>query len=145
VDVTAKDPMLLVHLKAYRNTVPVPRHWSQKRKYLQGKRGIEKPPFELPGSPHFFFFFFFKETIPNHVLLEKEFIKATGIAELRDAVREKEENMKMKAKMRERVQPKLGKLEIDYQKLHNAFFKFQTKPKMTSYGDLSHSFPPSLL
>lgn len=26
----------------------MPRHWSQKRKYLQGKRGIEKPPFKLP-------------------------------------------------------------------------------------------------
>ncbi len=46
---TSQDPRLLVHLKAYRNTVPVPRHWCQKRKYLQGKRGIEKPPFELPG------------------------------------------------------------------------------------------------
>lgn len=42
--------------QAYRNTVPVPRHWSQKRAYLQGKRGIEKPPFQLP-----------------------EFIEATGI------------------------------------------------------------------
>lgn len=48
------DPKLLVHIKAYRNSVPVPRHWCHKRKYLQGKRGIEKPPFELPGpsSPH---------------------------------------------------------------------------------------------
>lgn len=26
----------------------MPRHWSYKRKYLQGKRGIEKPPFDLP-------------------------------------------------------------------------------------------------
>lgn len=34
-DVTAADPKLLVHLKGYRNTVPVPRHWNQKRKYLQ--------------------------------------------------------------------------------------------------------------
>lgn len=48
-DVSAPDPNLLVYLKAYRNTVPVPRHWSQKRKFLQGKRGIEKPPFELPN------------------------------------------------------------------------------------------------
>ncbi|CAG8826385.1 20763_t:CDS:2, partial [Dentiscutata erythropus] len=48
VDVTAADPKLLVSLKAYRNTVPVPQHWSQKRKYLQGKRGIEKPAFDLP-------------------------------------------------------------------------------------------------
>lgn len=60
-DIRARDPKLLVFLKAYRNTVPVPRHWSQKRKYLQGKRGIEKPPFQLPsyieetgarGAPH---------------------------------------------------------------------------------------------
>lgn len=43
-DVTAQDPKLLVHLKATRNSVPVPRHWCFKRKYLQGKRGIEKPP-----------------------------------------------------------------------------------------------------
>lgn len=48
-DIRARDPKLLVYLKSYRNTVPVPRHWSQKRKYLQGKRGIEKPPFELPS------------------------------------------------------------------------------------------------
>ena len=34
-DVTARDPKLLVQLKATRNTVPVPRHWCAKRKYLQ--------------------------------------------------------------------------------------------------------------
>lgn len=65
-DVTARDPKLLVSLKATRNSVPVPRHWCFKRKYLQGKRGIEKPPFELP-----------------------EFIKATGIMEMRQALQEK--------------------------------------------------------
>ena len=27
-DVTSHDPRLLVFLKAYRNAVPVPRHWS---------------------------------------------------------------------------------------------------------------------
>jgi len=27
--------------------------------------------------------------------------------------------------MREGVQPKMGKVDIDYQKLHDAFFKFQ--------------------
>lgn len=31
-DVTARDPKLLVQLKAHRNTVPVPRHWCFKRK-----------------------------------------------------------------------------------------------------------------
>ena len=42
----------------------------------------------------------------------------------------------MKAKMREKVRPKLGKIDIDYQKLHDAFFKWQTKPKMSMHGDL---------
>lgn len=50
VDVTAQDPRLLVHLKSYRNTIPVPGHWSSKRDYLAGKKGIEKPPFQLPGE-----------------------------------------------------------------------------------------------
>ncbi|KAJ4435216.1 hypothetical protein ANN_23794 [Periplaneta americana] len=100
-DVTARDPKLLVQLKAHRNTVPVPRHWCFKRKYLQGKRGIEKPPFDLP-----------------------DFIKKTGIMEMRAALQEKEDQRTLKAKMRERARPKLGKIDIDYQKLHDAFFKF---------------------
>jgi len=112
-DVTAKDPKLLVHLKATRNTVPVPRHWSAKRKYLQGKRGIEKPPFQLP-----------------------DFIRRTGIMEMREALQEKEQNKTLKQKMREKVRPKLGKIDIDYQKLHDAFFRWQTKPRMSIHGDL---------
>ncbi|XP_068443588.1 splicing factor 3B subunit 2 [Clinocottus analis] len=112
-DVTAHEPKLLVHLKATRNTVPVPRHWCFKRKYLQGKRGIEKPPFELP-----------------------EFIKKTGIQEMREALQEKEDAKTMKTKMREKVRPKMGKIDIDYQKLHDAFFKWQIKPKLTIHGDL---------
>merc|ERR1719328_689916 len=112
-DVTAKDPGLLVHLKSIRNTVPVPRHWCFKRKYLQGKRGIEKPPFDLP-----------------------DFIKKTGIMEMREALQEKEDKQGLKSKMREKARPKMGKIDIDYQKLHDAFFKWQTKPKMTMHGDL---------
>ena len=30
----------------------------------------------------------------------------------------------------------MGKIDIDYQKLHDAFFKWQTKPEMTHHGDL---------
>lgn len=112
-DVTARDPKLLVQLKAHRNTVQVPRHWCFKRKYLQGKRGIEKPPFNLP-----------------------DFIKRTGIMEMRASLQDKDESKTLKAKMRERSRPKLGKIDIDYQKLHDAFFKWQTKPKMTIHGDL---------
>ncbi|KAF9447985.1 DUF382-domain-containing protein [Macrolepiota fuliginosa MF-IS2] len=112
-DVTAADPRLLLHLKSYRNTVPIPTHWSAKRDYLQGKRGIEKPPFQLPS-----------------------YIADTGIATMRDAVKEKEAGMSLKAKTRERVQPKMGKIDIDYQKLHDAFFKFQTKPPVTGFGEM---------
>jgi splicing factor 3B subunit 2 len=101
-----------VTLKSYRNSVPVPRHWCQKRKYLQGKRGIAKPPFELP-----------------------EFIAATGISRIRQALQEEDEKKKMKQKQRERMQPKMGKLDIDYQVLHDAFFRHQTKPKLTQHGD----------
>ena len=67
-------------LQSYRNTVPVPRHWAQKRKYLQGKRGIEKPAFVLPA-----------------------FIEATGISDMRSAYAEKEEAKKLKQKQRDRM------------------------------------------
>lgn len=112
-DVTSSDPKLLVFLKAYRNTVPVPRHWSHKSKYLQRKRGVEKPPFKLP-----------------------DFIADTGIAKIRDSIIEQENAQKSKSKARGRVQPKMGKIDIDYQVLHDAFFKYQTKPKLTGHGDL---------
>lgn len=112
-DVTSRDPFLLVELKAYRNTVMVPRHWNAKRKYLAGKRGFERPPFELP-----------------------DFIKRTGIMEMRETMWEKEEHQSLKNKMRERTRPKLGRIDIDYQKLHDAFFKWQTKPQMTKMGEL---------
>ncbi|KAK3220865.1 hypothetical protein Dsin_014835 [Dipteronia sinensis] len=42
---------------------------------------------------------------------------------------------KLKQKQRE---PKMGKMDIDYQILHDAFFKYQTKPKLTNHGDLYH-------
>ena len=56
--------------------------------------------------------------------------------EMRDAVKEKEDAAKLKSKTRERVAPKMGKLDIDYQKLHDAFFRFQSKPKVTMHGEL---------
>ena len=36
-DITSADPELLLFLKSLPGTVPVPRHWGRKRKYLQGK------------------------------------------------------------------------------------------------------------
>ena len=112
-DVTSADPQLLVRLKAYRNTVEVPRHWCQKRKYLQGKRGVEKPAFVLP-----------------------DFVEQTGIAKVRSAVEDDDSDKKLKSHQRARVTPKLGRIDIDYQVLHDAFFRFQTKPKMSHHGEL---------
>ncbi|KAJ2081760.1 hypothetical protein H4R24_002085 [Coemansia sp. RSA 988] len=131
-DTSAHDPELLVSLKAAPNTVPVPIHWSQKKKYLQYKRGMEKPPFELP-----------------------DFIKATGIMEMRDAAKEKEDEKQSKSVGRERMRPKMNKLTLDYQRLHDAFFRFQEPPKnMTGHGDLfyegresdvTYSYTPGIL
>lgn len=112
-DVTGSDPRLLVYLKSYRNSVPVPRHWCHKRKYLQGKRGIEKPPWKLP-----------------------EFIGATGIEKIRQTIIEQEAAQSAKQKGRGRVAPKMGKIDIDYQVMHDAFFKFQRKPPLTMHGDV---------
>jgi splicing factor 3B subunit 2 len=112
-DVSSTDPRLLIAIKGAKNVIPVPTHWSLKREYLSSKRGIEKPPFALP-----------------------KFIQETGIAEMRDAVLEKQAEMTMRQKQRERVQGKLGKLDIDYSKLYDAFFRRQTKPELTRYGEV---------
>ena len=34
------------------------------------------------------------------------------------------------------MQPKMGKLGMDYQMMHEAFFKYQSKPHLTRIGDL---------
>ena len=113
-DITADDPDFLIELKGAPGTVPVPRHWGRKRKYLQGKRGYEKQPFELP-----------------------DFIIKTGIAEVRDTVAEAEAGQSAKEKNRARVAPKMGAMDVDYGTLYEAFFKHQTKPtNLTKIGDL---------
>lgn len=112
-DTTARDPLFLVFLKGERLSVPVPRHWSQKRKYLAGKRGFVKPPFELPS-----------------------FIRDTGILEQREAVRKEDATKSLKVRARERMHPKLGRISVDYERLYDAFYKFQTRPPLTPHGAL---------
>ncbi|KAL6019705.1 hypothetical protein ACNR90_003017 [Candidozyma auris] len=82
--------------------------WQQKKEYLSGKKGIELLPYQLP-----------------------KYIRDTGIAEMRNYDPES-----LKKSQRERVQPKMGKLDIDYQKLYDAFFKYQTKPSHLRFGEL---------
>lgn len=110
-DVAAADPTLLIHLRGYRNIVPVPAHWGQKRDYLASKRGVAKQPYELPA-----------------------FIRDTGIQEMRNPYDTQHQTLRQK--MRERVQGRLGRLDVDYQKLHDAFFRYQTKPPLSKYGEV---------
>jgi splicing factor 3B subunit 2 len=114
-DVTASDPLLLVHLKAVHGSVPVPENWRQKRKYLQSKRGMEKLPFKMPS-----------------------YIEDTGVCAARAALAEADASKTAKQKGRERIRPKAsGKgVDVDYSVLRDAFFKFQTKPRLTGHGDL---------
>ena len=113
-DVTAPNPDFLIYLKSTPGSVPVPRHWGRKRKYLQGKRGVEKPPFALP-----------------------DFISKTGICDVRNAAAEDESKMSIKQKNRMRVSGKGGAMDVDYRTLYEAFFVHQTKPeKLTKFGDL---------
>jgi splicing factor 3B subunit 2 len=76
--VSAAEPRLL-HLKCYRNAVFLHIR-APSVTTLQGKRGIEKPPFQLPS-----------------------YFADTCIATQRDAIKEKEANMSLKAKTRKRV------------------------------------------
>lgn len=113
-DITGPDPLLLVHLKSLPNSVPVPANWRQKRKYLQNKRGMEKRAFQLPA-----------------------YIVDTGVGELRDAQLEADEKKTLKQRQREKMRAKTGRgVEIDHARLHDAFFKFQTKPRLTGHGDV---------
>jgi len=113
-DCNAPDCYLLVTLKAMRNTVPVPPHWLEKKKFLQGKRGFIKPPYKLP-----------------------EYIENTGITKMREARLDHLGDQSLKQRQREKMRPKRGQMEIDYRILHDAFFRHQTKPPhMTTYGDL---------
>lgn len=78
------------------------------------QRGFEKPPFKLP-----------------------DFITRTGITEIRDTVADDEANMSARQKNRARVAPKMGAIDVDYRTLHDAFFKYQTKPSnLSRFGEI---------
>lgn len=110
-DVTSPDPELLVFLKSRKMAVAVPRHWSSAAKYLAGKRGAERKPYQLP-----------------------DYIVQTGIGKLRDAA--DDSNDSLQKRQRDRARPKLGQISIDYHVLRDAFFKYQTKPRLTRHGEL---------
>ena len=59
--------------------------------------------------------------------------------EMRQALEEKEDAKSLKQKTRERVRPKMGKLTIDYQKLHDAFFRSHDQLLCVHFGP--HMYP----
>ena len=81
------------------------------------KRGIEKAPFQLP-----------------------DFIAKTGISDVRGSINDDETSETIRQKNRNRVNPKMGALDVDYRTLHDAFFKHQNRQairnKLTHHGDL---------
>lgn len=107
-DCNPPDPIFLVHLKAYRNTDQIPTHWREVRNYLSSKRDVPKLSYELP-----------------------KYIQDTGIQSLLES-----NDTFLRRRMQENVRPKLGKLNLDYQKLHDAFFKYQAKPLLTKFGEI---------
>lgn len=114
-DVNSPDPLFHIQLKSQRNVVQVPRHWCLRRRYLLYRHAVNRGPFKLP-----------------------DFIEATGIRSIRDAYIAKESKKvnSMKRSVRERMRPSLGKIDIDYKILRDAFFKFQTKPRLLTHGDV---------
>lgn len=118
-DVSADDALLLARLKATPNSVRVPPNWRSKRKYLQNKRGLEKRPLALP-----------------------DYIIATGVPAVRDAQREKEDARSLKQRGREKMRGKVqqqhgaGNSDVDEARLRDAFFKFQTKPRLSGLGEV---------
>ena len=108
-DANAKEPLLLEELKAMKNSVPIPQHWCQRRRYLGAKR--ERQPYKLPSD-----------------------LEATGISRLRQTHLDKDDST-LKQKQREKMRPRLAG-SIDYQVLYDAFFKHQKKGKMSAFGDL---------
>ena len=53
---------------------------------------------------------------------------------MRNALQEKVQE-KLKNEGKQRMRQKMGKMDINYSILHDAFFKYQDKPKMTRIGE----------
>ena len=112
-DTNAPDPFTLVEVKNCRNVIPVPSHWSQKRKYLNYKQGSEMSRYRLPP-----------------------YLEKTGIPQMRQLLLEMDEKKSQSAKQRERTKPKIGQFDVNPQILYSAFFHQQTKPLLTRFGDM---------
>ncbi|KAI0566049.1 hypothetical protein FGB62_12g424 [Gracilaria domingensis] len=113
-DVTAPDPFLLVHLQTWPTSVQVPPNWRQIRKYMQNEREMEKNAFQLPA-----------------------YIADTGGGGMRSAQIEADQRKRLKQIQREKMRAKTGRgVEIHHSRLRDAFFKYHTKPRLSSHGNI---------
>lgn len=110
-DATCEDPMFYNSMKG-RGVVPVPGYWKSNAGRMFPK-DYEKPKYR--------------------VLLN---VVNTGIPELRRLLKEEESGLSLRAKIKERLYPKLGKSLVDQQTLHDAFFLNVWKPHITMYGEV---------
>lgn len=116
-DTNSMYPIINTKIKSNKNQVQPPNNWKNKKSYLSFNKSsfISKKPFELP-----------------------DIIKLTEIQNLR--VNDITTNSStLKETSRNKVQPKLNSLDLNFEKLYNIFFKIgkNWKPKnLLPYGDL---------
>lgn len=110
-DINSGNPILLLQLKNTLNSIPVPKNWANKSGYLNKKRGINSSNYKLP-----------------------DYVEETGISKIRDPDIVDSRILKVKAK--DKVNPKIGKIEFKYKLLYEAFFLKQTKSKLTNVGEI---------
>jgi splicing factor 3B subunit 2 len=80
--------------------------------------------------------------IPAHWSTKRDYLQGKcGIEKTtqHDALKEKEANMSLKAKTRERVQPKMGKIDIDYQKAPRCILQISDKAGRLAHPPLCNS------
>jgi splicing factor 3B subunit 2 len=99
--------------KNVRNNIPVPSHWSQKRHNLNFKKGSETPRYRLP-----------------------KYLETSGISQMRAALQEIDDKKWLWHKFRDRTQGKSNDFEVSQKLLYDAFYRNQTKPSLTRFGDV---------
>lgn len=67
-----------------------------------------------------------------------EYIEQTKIGEIRAAILERESQKTLKQKQRDKSRPKSNRMHVDFQTLHDAFFKYATIPELSKFGDLHY-------
>lgn len=113
-DVACDNPVHYNRIKS--ESVPVPAFWRSNTGRMFPK-DYEKPRYMVPRC-----------------------VVETGIPELRRDLREREAGMSLRAKIKEKLYPKLGKSLVDQKTLHDAFLQIN-RPYLSGYGDV---FEPRL-